>query len=233
MTGRVIHIAAILLLTLTALPAGAQQGVESRLERLTADRMEKICPDCEVSVETRWISDRLAGADSSEIGSVRLPATELPRGYLTAEVAMDGSGESPESVQLYVEVRKKVPVALRRIGSGESIDREFVEYREMDITMLRELPAGDSGDLEGKAAARFLPEGSVLLRSDIKLPAAVEPGDPITLIYRRNGMEIQISCTARQAKAAGESIRLYSRETGENYMGTLINANEAEWERTL
>lgn len=226
-----IHIAAALLLTLHAFPAGAQQGVEQKLERMAAEQLARLCPDCSVRVEARWIPDRLAGSDTSEIGGLRLPASELPRGYLNAEAELDS--EENTAVQLHVSVKRKVPVATRRISAGEKITPEIVRQRTMDLTGLRELPADLQGALEGREAARLIQEGSVILRSDLRRPASVEPGDPVTLIYRSGGMEIHLSCTARQARADGQSVRLHCSETGKDYVGTLINSSKARWEKTL
>lgn len=228
-----IHIAAALLLTLHALPAGAQQGVEQKLERMAAGQLARLCPDCSVTVEARWIPDRLAEADTSEIGGLRLPASELPRGYLTAEVELESVENSSVQLQLHVSVRRKVPVAARRISAGEKLTAEIVRQRTMDLTRLRELPADVPGALEGREAARLIQEGSVILRSDLRRPAAVEPGDPVTMIYRSGGMEIHLSCTARQARADGQSLRLYCSETGKDYVGILINSSKARWEKTL
>lgn len=228
-----IHIAAALLLTLHAFPAWAQQGVEQKLERMAAEQVAHLCPDCTVRVETRWLPDRLAGSDTSEISGLRLPASELPRGYLTAEAELESEENSTAQLQLHVSVRRQVAVAARRIGAGEKITAEIVRQRTMDLTRLRELPADLPDALEGREAARLIQEGSVILRSDLRRPAAVEPGDPVTMIYRSGGMEIHLSCTARQARADGQSVRLHCSETGKDYIGTLINSSKARWEKTL
>ncbi|MDZ7772904.1 MAG: flagellar basal body P-ring formation chaperone FlgA [Balneolaceae bacterium] len=230
-TGILALLAAALLAS--APTAAAQQPVKEKLERMAAQRVAKSCHGCEIAAETRWMPNILARADSSRIRELRLPASELSRGYLTGEVTWERGGETQtSSVQLHIGVTASVPVATRRIGEGETLERGDYEMRRRDITRLRQLPAV-SDSLLDRQASRMIGESDVILRTDINRPASVTPGDPVSLHYRGEGMAITIATTAREAKAPGEKIRLFSRETGKTYIAILINANEAEWERTL
>lgn len=230
-----IGIPAILAALFAAVPAAtAQQPVKEKLERMAADRVAERCPGCQITAEARWMPDILSRADSSGLRDLRLPASGLSRGYLSGEVTWEREGENrTSSVQFHIALTADVPVAIQRIGMGETLENGQFEMRRRDITNLRELPVWEPGTLQGKQASRMISEGDVILRTDISRPASVEPGDPVSMHYRGEGMAITIATTAREAKAPGEQIRLFSRETGKTYIAILINANEAEWERTL
>ncbi|MGD8427247.1 MAG: flagellar basal body P-ring formation chaperone FlgA [Balneolaceae bacterium] len=225
----------ILFCTLLSIQEGrAQSAAKQKIRGLAVQQVLSFCPTCDVVVESKWMPAKIAQLDSTKIRGLQFTETGLPRGYQTATVFFirDGS-QSQERIQLFIRVNLKVLVTNRRIARNQTINETDLSWQTKDITRMHTLPVVSKSEIAGKAVSRMIPEGSMILESDLQKEPIVKAGDQVRLVYSQGGIEIAIDCTARQSKAKGEDIRLYSRETGKTYIGKVLTPSKIIWEKTL
>jgi len=77
-------------------------------------------------------------------------------------------------------------------------------------------PGLDMGAAVGMEARRMLKAGQGLQAADIKAPAVIRKGDPVTLIFSTQGVKLTVDGVAQNEAARGDSVRVlnsYSKRT--------------------
>jgi len=211
----------------------AQNTVEIKINSLAKKHLDTVCKECRVDISIKWAPGRVTELDSSDIRFLKF-SSGLPRGYQNATVYYQQERQKKNAeIQFYIRVLKRLPVAANRILSGDLLSDDDLAYQWVDVSRMQILPVFSLERLRGQTSGRIIKKGSVFWEKDFEAVPLVEAGNPVKLLYRETGIEVQIQCVARESKAAGESIRLYSKETGTIYIGKVINQSKAIWERTL
>lgn len=217
-------------LLLTALPDDAAR-IRTAAEQALAARF----PDAATRVEVRV--RRLGVAlDGAEAVAVDFAGSSLPRG--TTQATIRAGGQTLGRVLLYVAHFDSVIVARQDMARDEEVSPETLAAAWIETTTFSGEPltphAFRSLVAEGAVfAARTLREGRPLRPTDLRLAFAAEPGQAVTMRYRRGPLALDIACTARQAGFPGEAIRLYAPATRRTYRARLTGAGTATWLETL
>ena len=229
----------LLLLLLTPVAVFAQD--EARIQALAEDVLATRYPDDAHRLHVRV--KRVEG-DWGDEAALRLdfPSEDrLPRG--TTQVKLfAGSDEAGWQkagwALLYVSRYDSVVVARAPLRSGDEVTTADVSVAWMETTTIRgtllhpaELRAlSRAGSL---FAARSVGEGRVLRHDTLRPAYAAEIGTTVMMHFARSGLQLNLSCKARQAGHIDDEIRLYSADTGKTYRARLTGLGVATWIETL
>lgn len=203
------------------------------LEMAQASLAERYDPEqVRFNLQARWIPGQLTRKSPDQILSVD-PVGRVER-YTTFEVScLEGSRKNLVQIQLAVEMEQRVPVAVRRIPAGETLDPGDLDIRWVSVATLDSRLVRHPEELDGKRLRRTLAPGEAVREVDIAGDDLIESGDPVTLIFERHGIRVELEAEARQSGAVDEEIRLYSSETRKRYIGRIVRPGVAIWQQTL
>lgn len=210
------------------------QNSSELIEKLAHTKVSSICEECEIIVTPKWIPKKIQHLDSGQITSIQFRDTGLPRGYQTSKIYYREGGETrSKDVQLFIRIEKPLPVVNRRIERNEILSGDDIVFRLKEITRLQRMPLDSIEEIVNLSAAKVIQNGDLIYESDLQKVPVIKPGDVVEMVYTEGGVEVALSCNARQAKAKGEQIRLYSDKTRKTYIGKVINSTKVLWEKTL
>lgn len=193
-------------------------------------------PSLRLKADVKWVPSSIKNDPSVEIVSVKYTGrNKIPRGYEPFQVTIKDSltGSRTDRMQVFVAVEQYLPVASRRIQRGDSIDGENAHLAWFDVTRGNQNWITSLESVEGQVAESIINAGNPFTLSNIGSMPVVFAGDTINLLYSPGGLQVQLTCVARQDGAVGERIRLYSQETGKIYLGEVINNSTVKWKSTL
>ena len=192
--------------------------------------------DLRLHPELKWAPPSIKNNSAAEVVSVKYSGrNKVPRGYEAFEVTVKDSlaGSRTDRVQVYVAVERFLPVASRRIQRGDSISEENAHMAWVDVTRpVRDLITSIES-VEGQVAAAVINAGDLFTAHNIRSTPVVFAGEAVNLLYNPGGIQVQLSCIARQDGGIGDEIRLYSQETGKTYLGQVVNKSTVKWKSTL
>jgi flagella basal body P-ring formation protein FlgA len=218
----------------SVVPVTAGSETEQKLKTLAAKKVKAECQSCKVTVECKWMSPSVSKANPEIISGLYFDKPGMPAGYATAKVAFDSAPPSANAtVQFYVSVRQKLPVAAANIESGVAVSAADFIWQWKDVSRLNRKPVASEDYFKDKTASRMIREGHIFYTSDLLGATSIRPGDRVTMQYGEQGVQLQIACIAREAKGVGQRVRLYSKETGRRYLAKIVSNNEIIWIRTL
>ena len=82
---------------------------------------------------------------------------------------------------------------------------------------------GENDVLVGKVLSRSLSIGMPILRAMLKLPDIVQPGSPVTLISKQNGVAVKMEGVALEAGHEGEVIRVRNTASRKILRGRILD----------
>ena len=189
-------------------------------------------------VSGRWIPGSLRRAPSEQIGEVE-PAGPL-RPYSRFDVwvqpaARGGRHRNPQrvQVQLKVEAERKLPVASRRLSKGTVIAPGDFSLQWIGQAPNRRNWVAEEASLVGKTLRRTLLAGQPVEQDQISGEYVIEAGEPVRLLFKQQGLAIELHGEARQSGARQEEITIYSTETRRKYLGRVTGPGIAVWTKTL
>jgi len=184
------------------------------------------------SLQARWIPGQLARMEPDQIRSVD-PVGKIER-FTTFEVSyQEASRTGQVQVQLAVQMEQRLPVAVDRIPGGETLESGDLDMRWVSVAEMESRLVRHPEELNGKRLRRTLAPGEAVRQIDIGGDDLIESGDPVTLIFERHGIRVEMEAEARQSGAVDEEIRLYSSETRKRYIGRIVRPGVAVWQQTL
>ncbi len=229
----------LLFLLLTPTLAFAQN--EARVRALAEDVLATRYPDDAHRLQIRV--KRVEG-DWDEAAALRLDfplEDRLPRG--TTQVKLfAGSDETGWQkagwALLFVHRYDSVVVARAALRSGDEVTADDLSVAWMETTTIRggllhpaRLRALARAGL--MFAARSVGEGRMLRHDTLRPAYAAEIGETVMMHFARSGLQLNLSCKARQAGHIDDEIRLYSADTGKTYRARLTGTGVATWIETL
>jgi flagella basal body P-ring formation protein FlgA len=202
-----------------------EKARKALIERYNGDRYR-------FKLKARWIPGSLLKASPENILSVH-PEGQIRRASNFQVVYQSQTGRKTELIQLTVQAEKKVPLAKKRIRSGEILLSNNFEMRWLPVVMDRDRLVASVEKLHGKTLRRTLTAGQPVREADISSEYLIEAGESVTLIYAGNGIEIGMKAEARESGSAGDEIKLFSKETRKRYLGKIKNPGTVIWIQTL
>lgn len=184
-----------------------------------------------LEVAARWIPSRLLKISPERIQAVNVEGRVERFTNFQVSFRQDDHYRNVE-IQLAVEIEQKLPVANRRIMSGEVINAGDLDQQWIPVTRKRGQMVTDENRLIGKTLRRTLLPGQPVRSTDISRKYIVEAGDRVKLIFKENGIRIEIAGEALQNGAKDDEIKIYSKETRKKYLGRIVSPGVAKWEKT-
>lgn len=212
----------------------AQNSSVEKIEELARQEITSLCEGCEVTVSPKWIPNIIEGLGFHQITDLQFKEVGLPTGYQTTKVFYRKNNEAlSRNVQLLIRIKKPLPVAAKRIERNTVISDGDLKIRMTDITLLQRMPIDSKEEIVNQSAAGLIKKGRVIYSSNLQNKPVIKAGDRVEMIYVEGGVEVALNCNAREDKATGENIRLYSEKTRKTYVGKVLNAKKVLWEKTL
>jgi len=181
----------------------------------------------------KWVPQKLKSLEPAKMQSVKFESSK-PKGYQMIRISFQERGIIEEvTIQVFIEVKRYLPVAARRIMPGEPVAANLFTMQWIDISRLRDVYISDIKLIEGKTTQSLIRKGSILQLKDFKEKPLIEPGDLVKMQYTSKGISVIIPCFAQSFAAKGEQIKLFNKETGEHYIGQVQSAQKVMWEKTL
>lgn len=173
-------------------------------------------------------------SNATSIEQVSYIGQNMPKGYSTFTVIYhNGSSVSKANVQVFIEVNQKLPVPSERISKGTHLSANLFSEMWVDITQIRGSIITKVNEVDGYVASGILFPGRPIRPSDLMKEPVVRPGNTISMIYNKDGIELVLAVTSRQDGAKKDEIRVYCEETRKTYLVRILNKGEALWLNTL
>ena len=226
----------VMLLPLTEQASGRETIANETREVIIEKAMEQLSASYDsdyyrFEISARWIPNNLLHVNPTNIVRVDLQGTLLQ--YSNFMVTYKKSNQTnTQEIQLKIDSIQKLPVSNHRLISGKVLDASDFDWRWVPIALGREHPVRDIQNLEGKTLRKMLLAGEPIFSSFISSPFLVNAGDGVELIYEEHGIQIVLSCEARQNGAKGEDIKIYCKETRKNYLGRIERPGVVQWQKT-
>lgn len=206
-----------------------------------------LTPEAVAGLVTAGLRERGVGGELSV--EVRSPAAPIPNRATTpmrvtlADLRYDQrrgrydavlsaglrSGEStaiPTSGQ--VEQLVEVPVPVRPIPRGETLQAEDVIVNRLPAAALPGDVLRRAEDLVGQQAARSLTAGRPTRAGDLAAPWLVRRGDDASIVFRRGALQIVSAAQVLDNGRRGESVRVRNDGSGEMRRATVVGSRQVE-----
>lgn len=163
-------------------------------------------------------------------GDVRLAVTALGtgrQGLMSFEVAAyEGSYSAANiaartQVDASIEEWREVPVAQRPITKGSVIGSDDIAMARMNIASLPRDAVLSMERVVGFEASQNLAAGDPFRRDKLSIPALVNTGAKVTMLYRVGALEATATGVALQAGAAGDEIRVRNDSSSKIVVGVV------------
>lgn len=231
---RSVAILLVLFGTIFLQRARAQAEVRETIRQLAQKQIRVQCPDCSSEVTISWLPQALSQVPGRAISRLRFEEVGLPAGYQVASVRYEQSGQvRARQVQLHIRLQRNIPVANKRLQRNQRIAADDITWKRKDLSRMRARPVTSPEQIVGQTVGRMIQKGGVIWPSDLKKMPIVEAGDEVKIIYHTGGVQVALDGTARQARARGESIRVYSVKTRKVYIGKVLTSEKVIWQETL
>jgi len=136
-------------------------------------------------------------------------------------VRVDGELVENLSIRAPLEILAPVVVAARDLQRGAVLSKQDLEYREQDISSLRN-PVLDLELVEGKVLKRTLRSGAPLEMPQIEFPPLIARGEIVTIRAKRGALEITAQGEARQDGMLGDQIRVRNLSSKKEVLGVVV-----------
>ncbi|SHG14010.1 flagella basal body P-ring formation protein FlgA [Fodinibius roseus] len=188
--------------------------------------------DYRFEVTARWIPRNLMAREAENIVAVELKG-QVQR-YTDFDVVYRDRGRRDKaSIQLAVDIEKKLPVVIRRISRGEEIREGDLEEQWVSLGRNKGDLMEEAGMISGNKLRRTLLSGQPVRRSYLVREYIIDAGDRVKLIIEKRGVRVQLMGEARENGAEGDIISIYSNETRKKYKGEVIRPGITKWKQTL
>ncbi|MBO6537131.1 MAG: flagellar basal body P-ring formation protein FlgA [Balneolaceae bacterium] len=182
-------------------------------------------------VKARWIPGSVLASEPNDVLSVSLNGSIQKYTRFTVNYSTRAGTQSAD-IQLLVETQQLIPVALRRIKSGENVSTADFELQWTPVELGKDRFVENLDELNGKSIRRTLLAGRPVRAHEVSSPVLVKAGEPVYMHYSDGTIALTLQCESRNNGSAGEEIQIYCQETRKKYTTKIIAAGEVKWLRT-
>ncbi|MEC9282199.1 MAG: flagellar basal body P-ring formation chaperone FlgA [Bdellovibrionota bacterium] len=198
---------------------------ERKLSKLLKDHNQGFCQECSFEISAL----RLPKAEKIKVSNWEL---EIPDQLLKGNFQIPlrvyrlGNGEAETHyISGRMRTYKVLPVARRNIAPGERINDSDILFEKREMNFVRkDIPT--KSELLGAKAKRMALSGSILWLSNLEKEKAVERGDLVDIIIRRNNMEMRLKGVAQEAGFIGDRVSILNRSSRKVIVGEVTNPHE-------
>jgi flagella basal body P-ring formation protein FlgA len=189
------------------LPMQIEQAARAELEgRMAASGLTE--PQIDVAV----VTTRAAPPCAQEI-AVEPVDTRSPQRMRFLARCNDTPGWRYEYV-VRARLSAMVTVAAGPVAANEALTNAQVMLDRRDISNIAD-PITTPEDAVGQMSRRMLRPGDILRSSQLASPVMVKRGDAVTMIARRDGIEVSTAGEALDAGARGAMVRVRNANSGQ------------------
>jgi len=132
----------------------------------------------------------------------------LPAGNTVFRLIFLRKGQRLRSLYLpaRVELFERVFTLRQTVRKGDTLRREMLEQKELEITSLPEAPIEEESRIVGQIARRTLTAGTILTPRCVQPPYLVKRGEAVRVEYQRGRVRVVLQAQALQDGTRGEQI---------------------------
>lgn len=109
-----------------------------------------------------------------------------------------------------------------RVKLGAVVTRQNLAPHSCDWSNLRTTALLDPDAIAGKLAVRPLVPGRAILATDVRSKAVIRSGDPVTIVYEKDGVRVSLEGVAMKDGGIGERIPVRVPEVESNRLEGVI-----------
>ncbi|RIL10779.1 MAG: flagella basal body P-ring formation protein FlgA [Proteobacteria bacterium] len=173
-------------------------------------------------------SDLVVDAGEIDLKALSIEgATNAQRAF--SMLASSKFGERTEfKVTARVEEWRQVPVATRPLAKGVLINQSDFVMARLNTSQLPADAATESDQLLGLKVKEDLGIGEVFRRNQMLLPAAIETGARVSMVYRSGGLEASASGIALESGHIGQIVKIRNENSNKVISGKVIESGLVE-----
>jgi flagella basal body P-ring formation protein FlgA len=199
------------------------------IQQVVDQQWRPLCEPCEVqisSVQLPVIAEQLA-ADGLRLR----PEPNLPKGAfrIPLEIADTAGGARVAWVTGRLDVYKSVPVTVRAIAPGESLDAASVRLEKRNITFATD-GVSTLEQVVGQRARSSLAVGQIVWPGQLQRQLAFRRGDIVRLITGDSNLEVSVTGQAEQDGVMGDPAKIKNFSSGKFVSGVVSGKNEVRIE---
>jgi flagella basal body P-ring formation protein FlgA len=141
------------------------------------------------------------------------PGSLRGRSNVAIEFLQEGRVVRRIQVPVMVRIYARVPVAVRALQAGATVQQDDILYERRDITSYRQDEIIGSEAVSGLMLRRAISAGTVLTNSLCMAAGSVKKGNMVQVIVQSGGVIISTRGTALADASPGQSVRV-QRDTG-------------------
>ncbi len=122
----------------------------------------------------------------------------------------------------------EIPVPTRRLGRGQRISSNDIEWTEIDANRIQQDTITEAEQLVGMEARRFLRARTPVRLGDVRQPLLVSRGRPVILIIRTRFMKLTTRGKAMDNGSSGEIVRVINLHSQRVIEGVVVDADTVE-----
>lgn len=201
-----------------AMPADA--AIAETVLAALADRRVDVAG---ATLEVSGISARSVIPAGAELAVERLAWQPAGRRF-TAVLTAAARGAPPQRFTVAGRLRQQieVPVLNRRLNAGEVITPGDLQWVSVGDQALPANAVYAPQELIGRTPRRSLPAGAPVIAADLKRPAVVARGAPVTLILSTANMRLTARGRALDEGALGDGIRVANAQSHTVVAGVVL-----------
>ena len=111
-------------------------------------------------------------------------------------------------------VSAMVAIAAAPVGANEALTDAQVTIERRDISNIAD-PISNPADAVGQMSRRMLRPGDILRSGQLSSPVLVKRGDAVTMVARRDGIEVSMAGEAMDAGGKGAVVRVRNAGSGQ------------------
>lgn len=161
----------------------------------------------------------------------RLVRSDRKNGYLCGMTEVE---YGPEGKRLTMSIHQYVPAPhlTESVKRGDSVEQDLIVYRERDLLSLPEnTVSGRTLENRVFTFSRDLAGGSLLTSSYLEGQPGVRAGDPVTVVFRKGNITLEVSGRARSTGEIGDRIDVIpAGREGRRFEGLITGFREVEIE---
>jgi len=190
-----------------SVPVQIEQAARAELERqMAASGLTE--PQIEVAV----VAARPTPACSQPV-AVEAADTRSPQRMRYVARCQDTPGWRYDYV-VRARVSAMVAIAAAPVAANEALTDAQVTIERRDISNIAD-PISNPADAVGQMSRRMLRPGDILRSGQLSSPVLVKRGDAVTMVARRDGIEVSMAGEALDAGGKGAVVRVRNAGSGQ------------------
>jgi len=142
--------------------------------------------------------------------------------------SVDGQVMASRSVTVRTATERRVVVAGRDLSAGTRLAAQDLKVAYRPVAGSRWAHFRRPDKVAGNWVLRAVAAGEPLRRKQLRMAPDVRPGDPVTLVFQGDQLQIAAPGKVRQSGAVGEVLAVENRQSGKAVYARLVDGSTAK-----